>query len=42
MTRVIQTAHPRGISRTTIRNNYPHKKVTMKVNRRTRVRVRRV
>ena len=42
MARVKQTAHPRGISRTTIRSNYPHKKVTVKVNRRTRVRIRKV
>lgn len=41
MTRVRQTAHPRGISHTTIRSNYPNRKVTLKVNRRTRIRVNR-
>lgn len=42
MARVTQSSVMRGNYRTVVRNNYPHRKVTMKVNRRTRIRVRRV
>ena len=42
MARLVQKAHPRGISKTTIRNNYPRKKISLSVNRRTKIRVKKV
>ena len=42
MPRIRQATKMQGNYKTTIRNNYPRKKVNLSVNRRTKIRVKKV